>query len=130
VNSRQHQQPVELETMPYVTPTILRTMMRQSTVPVLVSFHASWAKASASALGEVAAEAAGRVHAIQVDVSAYPHIAERFNVRIIPTLLIFKHGVPVEFIVGLVPRRFIRQTIRRAIGAVSRCSAVEGTGQC
>jgi thioredoxin-like negative regulator of GroEL len=104
--------------------------MRQSTLPVLVSFHASWAKATASALSEVATEAAGRLHAVQVDVSAYPHVAERFNVRIIPTVLIFKHGVPVEFIVGFVPRRFIRQTIRRTIGAVSRCSAVEGAGQC
>ena len=104
--------------------------MSQSTVPVLVSFHASGAKAMPPALSDIAAEAAGRLQAVQVDVSVYPHIAERFKVRVIPTLLIFKHGVPVEFIVGLVPRRFIRHTIRRAIGAVSKRSAVEEAGQC
>ncbi len=116
--------------MPDVTPSVLGTIVSQSTLPVLVSFHASGAKAMAPALSDIAAEAAGRLQAVQVDVSVYPHIAERFKVRVIPTLLIFKHGVPVEFVVGLVPRRFIRQTIRRAIGAVSRLSAVEEAGQC
>jgi thioredoxin 1 len=105
-------------------------MVSQSTLPVLVSFHASGAKGMAPALSDIAAEVAGRLQAVQVDVSVYPHIAERFKVRVIPTLLIFKHGVPVEFVVGLVPRRFIRQTIRRPIGAVSGRSAVEEAEPC
>ena len=95
--------------MPDVTPSMLGTMVSQSTLPVLVSFQASWAKAMAPTLSDIAAEATGQLQAIQIDVSVYPQIAERFKVRIIPTLLIFKHGVPVEFIVGLVPSRFIRQ---------------------
>jgi thioredoxin-like negative regulator of GroEL len=121
---------VELEIMPDITPSSLGTMVSQSTLPVLVSFHASGAQAVAPALRDIAAEAAGRLQAVQVDVSVYPQIAERFKVRVIPTLLIFKHGVPVEFVVGLVPSRFIRQTIRRAIGAVSRHRAVEEGEQC
>ncbi len=49
-------------------------------------FHASRAKAMAPALTDIAAEAVGRLQAVQVEVRVYPHIAERFNVRVIPTL--------------------------------------------
>ena len=119
MNRRPSQQPAELATMPDVTPSILGTMVSQSTVPVLVSFHASGAKAMAPALSDIAAEAAGRLQAVQVDVSVYPHIAERFKVRVIPTLLIFKHGVPVEFLWVWCPSIY-PPTIRRAIGAVSK----------
>jgi hypothetical protein len=36
----------------------------------------------------------------------------------------------VKFVMGLVPSRFIVQTIRRAIGAVSKHGVVEGAGRC
>jgi thioredoxin-like negative regulator of GroEL len=84
----------------------------------------------ASALSDIFAEAARRLWTIKVDVSVSPPIAEYFKVRIIPTLLIFKHGVSVKFVMGLVPSRFIVQTIRRAIGAVSKHGVVEGAGRC
>ena len=109
MNRRQSQQPAQLATIPEVTPSVLGALVSQSTLPVLVSFHASGARAPAHS--DIAVDAAGRLQAVQADVSVYPHIAERFKVRVIPTLSIFKHGVPVEFVVGLVPHRFIRQTI-------------------
>jgi thioredoxin-like negative regulator of GroEL len=87
-------------------------MMRQSTLALLVSFHSNWNMVMTPALSEIVAEAAGRLQAIQVDVCVLPQIAERFKVRIIPTLLIFKQGVPMEFVVGLVPSRFVRSRWR------------------
>lgn len=42
-------------------------------------------------------------------------MAERFKVRIIPPLLIFKYSLPLEFVVEVVPSRFILQTIRRPL---------------
>jgi thioredoxin 2 len=99
-------------------------------LPISVGFHASGAKSMMLTLGDIAAEATGQLRAVQIDVSVCPHIAERFNVRVIPTLLIWNRGVPVEFIIGWVPRGFMRHTIRQAIGAVSKRSAVEEAGQC
>jgi Thioredoxin len=82
--------------------------------------HRLQAEGLRSIVSEIVAEAAGRLQAIQVDVTVYPHIAERFKVRIIPTLLLFNDSVPVKFVVGLVPSRFILQTMRRGLGAVSK----------
>jgi thioredoxin-like negative regulator of GroEL len=76
-------------------------MMRQSTLPLLVSLHSGWDVAMTPALSQIVGEAAGRLQAIQVDICVYPQIAERFKVRIIPILLLFKQDVPVEFVVGL-----------------------------
>ncbi|MGH8070765.1 MAG: thioredoxin domain-containing protein [Candidatus Entotheonellia bacterium] len=72
---------------------------------------------------------AGVVQVVQVDVTAYPHITERFNIRVIPTRLIFQCGVAVEFNVGLVPNRFIVETVYKAIGTASRLKPVNASQQ-
>jgi thioredoxin-like negative regulator of GroEL len=52
----------------------------------------------------------------QVNIAAHPDLAARFKIRAVPTYLIFKGGVPIEFIVGIVPDRFVFETVCKALG--------------
>lgn len=77
--------------------------VNSSTVPVLVDFWAAWCgpcKAIAPVLEELAGELAGKVKITKVNIDDHGEIAGRFNIRAIPTLLIFKSGKVVDQIVG------------------------------
>jgi thioredoxin-like negative regulator of GroEL len=57
-----------------------------------------------------------------VNIAANSELAARFKIRAVPTLLLFQQGVPVEFIVGTVPSRFIFETVCKALGISPRLS--------
>jgi thioredoxin-like negative regulator of GroEL len=65
---------------------------------------------------------------VQVNISANPDLAARFKIRAVPTLLIFKKGVPVEFIVGTVPSRFLFETVCKTLGVSSRLNKTRRAG--
>jgi thioredoxin 1 len=71
--------------------------------PVLVDFWAEWCppcKAMDPVLDDLSRELAGRVKIVKLDVDANPGITARFNVRSMPTLIVFKDGEPVDYKVG------------------------------
>lgn len=104
------------ERIPSVTPESFDEIVVESPIPVLVSFQAPWSKAMVPLLGRLAETFAGQLRVVHVNVVVYPELAARFKIRAVPTLLIFKGGLPIEFIVGTVPTRFIFETVCKALG--------------
>tara|TARA_B100000212_G_scaffold317237_1_gene272699 strand:+ start:3459 stop:3782 length:324 start_codon:yes stop_codon:yes gene_type:complete len=74
-------------------------------VPVLVDFWAPWCgpcKAIAPILEELSGELDGKVQITKVNVDENSTIAAEYNIRAIPTLLLFKNGSLAEQFVGMV----------------------------
>lgn len=70
-------------------------LLKQSEVPVLVDFYAEWCgpcKAMAPALSEYAKDVSGKLKVIKVDVDKNQKAAQAYNVRGVPTLVLFDKG--------------------------------------
>jgi len=81
-----------------------------SSQPVLVDAWAEWCapcRMIAPALDQLAAESNGRYKIAKLNVDENPVIAHQFNIRRIPTLLIFKNGQLVDQILGAQPKQAI-----------------------
>ncbi|MDB9805854.1 thioredoxin TrxA [Porticoccaceae bacterium] len=79
----------------HATDSSFESDVLQSDIPALVDFWAAWCgpcKMIAPLLDELSTEYAGRVKICKVDVDTSPETAAKFNVRGIPTLLVFKNG--------------------------------------
>lgn len=71
--------------------------------PVLVDFWAEWCppcKAMGPTIDELAETLADRVKIVKLDVDANPGTTVQYNVRSMPTLIVFKNGEPVDLKVG------------------------------
>jgi thioredoxin-like negative regulator of GroEL len=66
----------------------------------------------APVLDELAAEAGGRYLITKLNVDENPLTAAKFNIRSIPTMLIFKDGALVDRLVGAQPKEAIAARLR------------------
>jgi thioredoxin 1 len=84
---------------------------------VLVDFWASWCapcRMMAPVLNEVATKLSGNTHVGKVNVEQYQSLAQKFKVRGIPTLILFKNGAEVNRFVGVKSKDFLLQQIQKA----------------
>jgi thioredoxin len=73
---------------------------------VLVDLWAAWCppcRKMGPVIDELARVTAGRVRVGKLDVDQHPEVAERYAVRSIPTLLLFREGRLVDRRVGAMP---------------------------
>jgi thioredoxin 1 len=86
--------------------------------PVLVDFWAAWCgpcKMIAPSLEQLAEELAGRATVAKVNVDESGDTANKFGIRSIPTLMVFKDGRVVDQMVGAAPKDQIRRLLERHI---------------
>ena len=96
------------ESTPQVSDATFDKEVKQSKIPVLVDFFAEWCgpcKAMAPALEAVAKELAGKVKIVKLDVDANPETTQAYNIRAMPTLILFKDGEPADQHTGAIVQK-------------------------
>ena len=81
-----------------------------ASLPVLVDAWAAWCgpcRMIAPILDQLASESQGRYKIAKLNVDENPRTSAQFQIRSIPTMLIFKNGQMVDQIVGAVPKQTI-----------------------
>jgi len=86
----------------------------ETSMPVLVDFWADWCapcRMTAPALEALAREKAGHVKLVKINVDQNPTTAGRFNIRSIPTMILFKNGQAVETLVGAMSKEALLERL-------------------
>lgn len=81
---------------------------------VLIDFWASWCipcKMMAPVLNELAGEVGGDAAIAKINVEHYQHLATRFKIRSIPTMVLFRDGMEVQRFVGVKSKDFLKKQI-------------------
>ena len=90
--------------------------------PVLVDFWATWCppcRMIGPSIEAVADRFAGKATVGKLDVDENPHVAERYGICSIPTLLLFLDGQVVEQRVGALPKAEIEAMVERPLLAAT-----------
>jgi thioredoxin 2 len=102
-----------------------------ATVPVLVDLWAPWCgpcRMVSPVLESLARDVAGRVKLVKVNVDESPAIAQRFDARGIPMLLVLHRGQKIADHVGAAPEQTLRPWLERALDDASTRHAPERAG--
>jgi thioredoxin 1 len=86
-----------------VTDQTFEAEVLKSSLPVLVDYSAEWCgpcKMVSPIVEESARQYEGQLEVAKLDIDSSPRTPSRYNVRGIPTLMLFKGGVPIATHVG------------------------------
>jgi thioredoxin 2 len=95
----------------------------QAKVPVLVDLWAPWCgpcRQVAPLLEQIAAERAGRLKVLKVNVDELPQVSTRYGVQGIPTLLLLEGGREIARQVGAAPKAALTRWLDEHVAATSR----------
>ena len=101
-----------------VTDDTFQSEVLDADVPTMVDFWATWCgpcKQVAPVVEKLNGDYAGKVKFVKMDVDQNPQMPIKYNVRSIPTLIVFKGGTPVSQVVGAVPESELKKHIDAAL---------------
>ena len=90
----------------------------KSAPPVMVDFWAEWCgpcKRLGPTVDALASEYAGKVTVGKMNIDENPKVPETYQIRGIPTILIFKGGQVVESVVGLAQKEDLKKVLDKHI---------------
>ncbi len=106
------------ENLTTITDANFESEVLKASQPVLIDFWATWCgpcRAIAPVVEQLAKEYTGKLKVGKIDIDQNPKVPTQYDVRSIPTLLVFKDGKVVGQIVGAVPRPKIEDLIKKAL---------------
>ena len=98
--------PILLDRPVQLTDETFERTIASAEVPVLVDFYADWCgpcKMMAPYVDQLASRMTGRALIAKLDTEASPRTAQKFDIRGIPTVIVFRGGKPVTQQAGAVP---------------------------
>jgi len=90
--------------------------------PVLVDFWAVWCqpcRALAPTIEAVAEKYASNAHVVKLNVDDNPSVSQRYGIKGIPTLILFKNGKEEERVVGATSEQASSRMLDKHVGAAT-----------
>ncbi len=98
----------------------------QGSTPVLVDFWAEWCgpcRMVAPVLEQVAAEQAGKLKIVKLNVDENTETPRQFGITGIPTMILFKDGKQIDRLVGFMPKPQLMNKLRPHLEATADTGA-------
>jgi len=90
-------------------------VVRETSLPILVDFYADWCgpcRMMAPAVDELARTSTGHALVAKLDTDASQKVASRYQIRGIPTVIVFRNGREARRQSGVMPLAALREMVR------------------